>query len=116
MNREEKLLCGERLRALRIQKGLTQEEASERLNISLRYYQMLERGEKVGSVDVLIAIGNMLDCSLDYLLRGRMGETAANPLAAKLNALTDRQRFYAAGMLDFWVESLQKAGGPESGD
>ncbi len=107
MDKREKLLCGERLRALRAQKGLTQEETSERLNISLRYYQMLERGEKVGSIDVLIAACDLLDCSLDYLLRGRLGEAAGNPLAARLSGLTDRQRFYAARLLDLWLESRE---------
>lgn len=106
MDVKEKLQCGERLRALRVQKGLTQEEVSERLDISLRYYQMLERGEKVGSVDVLIAISDMMGCSLDYLLRGRIGETAASPLAEKLDSLTPRQRFNAARMLSLWIESL----------
>lgn len=52
MNEKEKLLFGERLRELRAEKGLTQEETAEALNISLRYYQMLERGEKTGSVDI----------------------------------------------------------------
>ncbi len=111
MDKKEKLLCGERLRALRAEIGLTQEETSERLGISLRYYQMLERGEKVGSIDVLIKACGLLGCSLDYLLRGRVGEATANPLDAKLNALTDQQRFYAAKMLDLWVESLHKANG-----
>lgn len=106
MEKKEKLLCGGRLWGLRLQKGLTQEETAERLDISLRYYQMLERGEKTGSLDVLIAICDIMDCSLDYLLRGRLG-VGANPLTEKLNGLTDRQRFYAARMLDLWIESLE---------
>ncbi len=108
VEKKEKLMCGERLRALRIRKGLTQEETSERLDISLRYYQMLERGEKIGSIDVLIAASDLLDCSLDYLLRGRVGEMPANPLAAKLDSLTPRQRFNAARLLDLWIESLEE--------
>ncbi len=106
MDKKDKLLCGERLRALRAQKGLTQEEVAERLNISLRYYQMLERGEKIGSVDVLISISGLLDCSLDYLLKGRVGE-AANPLAAKLDSLPARQRLYAARLLALFAEAVE---------
>lgn len=107
MNEKEKLLFGERLRSLRAERGLTQEETSETLNISLRYYQMLERGEKTGSVDILIAISRTLGCSLDYLLTGKLGETAADPIAAKLNALSPRQRRYAGKMLELWIESLE---------
>ncbi len=107
MDKKEKLLCGERLRALRIEKGLTQEETSEQLNISLRYYQMLERGEKLGSVDVLIAIGNIMGCSLDYLLTGKLGKAEDDPIVVKLNTLEPRQRRYAERMLELWVESLE---------
>lgn len=107
MEKKEKLLCGGRLWGLRLQKGLTQEETAERLNISLRYYQMLERGEKTGSLDVLIAVCDIMGCSLDYLLRGRLGVAENDPLAEKLNGLTDRQRLYAARMLDLWIESLE---------
>lgn len=111
MNEKEKLLFGERLRGLRAEKGLTQEELSERLNISLRYYQMLERGEKVGSIDMLIKACGLLDCSLDYLLRGRVGQMATNPLAVKLDALTDQQRFYAAKVLETIMESWKTVKG-----
>ncbi len=107
MNEKEKLLFGERLRELRAEKGLTQEETAEALNISLRYYQMLERGEKTGSVDILIALGDVLDCSLDYLLMGKRGKGNGDPLTAKLNALSRRQRQYAGKMLELWLESLK---------
>lgn len=108
MDQKEKLLCGERLRSLRISKDMTQEETAERLGISLRYYQMLERGEKVGSVDMLIAVSDIMGCSLDYLLRGRVEETAG-PLAERLNGLTSRQRAYAVKLLELWLESQETA-------
>lgn len=107
MNEKEKLLFGERLRGLRAENGLTQEETAETLNISLRYYQMLERGEKTGSVDILVAISRTLGCSLDYLLTGKLGKAADDPIAARLNALSPRQRQYAAKMLELWIESLK---------
>lgn len=110
MDGKEKLLFGERLRGLRAEKGLTQEETAEKLNISLRYYQMLERGEKVGSVDILIAVSRVLGCSLDYLLTGKLGEVETDPLSARLNGLTARQRQYAGKMLELWIESLKGGG------
>ncbi len=106
MEKRDKLLCGERLRALRAQKGLTQEETAERLNISLRYYQMLERGEKLGSIDVLIAACELLGCSLDYLLRGRLGE-GDDPIAVRLNGLTPQRRADAAKILDLMIKSWE---------
>lgn len=107
MENKEKLLCGERLRNLRLRRGLTQEETADRLNISLRYYQMLERGEKLGSVDILLATSEIMDCSLDYLLRGKLPERPADPLTARLNQLSSRQRGYAEKLLELWMESLE---------
>ncbi len=106
MKKEEKLLCGERLRGLRARCGLTQEEAADKLNISLRYYQMLERGEKLGSVDILLAVSEMMNCSLDYLLKGAI--TGNSPLTARLNRLSARQRGYAERLLELWLESQEQ--------
>ncbi len=106
MDKKEKLLCGERLRALRMKKGMTQEETAEKLNLSLRYYQMLERGDKQCSVDALIAVSEIMDCSLDYLLKGRLG-WSGDPLTEKLNSLNPRQREYARKLLEMWLESQE---------
>lgn len=107
MTFEEKTRFGERLGKLRTSAHMTQEQAAEKLDISLRYYQMLERGENIGSVDLLLAISNLMDCSLDYLLRGRLEQTGKNSLVNKLNALSARQRANAEKLLDLWVDCLQ---------
>jgi transcriptional regulator with XRE-family HTH domain len=39
-------LVADRLRALRLRHGLTQEEAAELMDLSLRFYQVLESGRK----------------------------------------------------------------------
>lgn len=107
MDNKEKLMFGERLRKCRADKKLTQEETAERLNISLRYYQMLERGEKIGSVDNLIGIKELLGCSLDYLLTGTVSDACTDPIAARLNSLTPKRRQNAEKMLELWLESLE---------
>lgn len=107
MDNQEKLMFGERLRKCRAEKKLTQEETAEKLNISLRYYQMLERGEKVGSVDNLIAIKELLGCSLDYLLTGEVGDTCNDPLSSRLNSLPPKRRQSAEKMLELWLDSLE---------
>lgn len=39
-------LIAERLRALRLRHGITQEEAADLMELSLRFYQLLESGRK----------------------------------------------------------------------
>lgn len=62
-----------RLKELRTDKGLKQTEMSDKLNISTRGYQNYEIGQREPKIDVLIALADFFDVSLDYLV-GRSDE------------------------------------------
>lgn len=62
---------GERIRQLRINNGLTQEQVAETLNISRSFYSRIETGEKGCSVDLLVQFSNLFRVSLDYIILGR---------------------------------------------
>lgn len=62
---------GERIRQLRINNGLTQEQVAETLNISRSFYNRIETGEKGCSIDLLVQFSNLFHVSLDYLILGR---------------------------------------------
>lgn len=49
---------------------LTQEQAAELLDISLKHYSEIERGITGVSIDGLIAISTKLGINIDYLLTG----------------------------------------------
>lgn len=61
-------MFNKRLRAIRMQKGLTQQKMANYLNIELRSYQKYEQGERAPSLNSLVAIADIFDVSLDYLL------------------------------------------------
>lgn len=56
-----------RIRQLRKQTNSTQSMLAEQANISVDTIKRLERGQ-VGSVEVLLAIADVYDVSLDYLV------------------------------------------------
>jgi transcriptional regulator with XRE-family HTH domain len=62
--------AGKNLSALRLQKGMTQEKAAERIGISLKYYQALEGGAKAPAFTTLCRLRRTMDASWDDLLRG----------------------------------------------
>ncbi len=64
------VLLGRNLVRLRMEKGLTQEALSERADISHRYLQSLEAGEKQPSINVVARLHAALGCSWDDLLKG----------------------------------------------
>lgn len=59
---------GEHLKNLRKSKGLTQKQLAEKLNVSERGIQNYELGERKPTYDILIAIADFFDVSLDYLV------------------------------------------------
>lgn len=63
---------GARIRKLRKQRGLTQEQLAERLNISVNYLGKLETGHYGGSIDLLIEITETFGVTLDYLVLGKV--------------------------------------------
>lgn len=59
---------GQRVKRLRIEKGLTQEQLSEKIGVGPSHMSHIESGATVPSLEVFISILNALDCSADELL------------------------------------------------
>ena len=59
---------GLRIKEARIAKGLTQEALAEKVNCNTSHISNIENNHTKVSLNVLIAIANALDTSVDYLL------------------------------------------------
>ena len=59
---------GQRIKQKRIEKGLTQEKLAELVGVGPSHMSHLESGKTVASLDVFIALCNVLECSADELL------------------------------------------------
>ena len=58
---------GQRIKAAREAKNLTQEELAALVNLSTTHVSVIERGLKVTKLDTFVAIANALDVSADAL-------------------------------------------------
>ena len=58
----------ERLRILRLQRGMSQRELANRLNISNSTVSMYERGEREPNFEMLETIGDFFNVDTDYLI------------------------------------------------
>jgi len=58
---------GRRIQAIRKQRGLTQEQLAEQLDISTTHMSAIERGVSGVTVEKLVQIINCLDCTADDL-------------------------------------------------
>lgn len=90
---------GKNIRAYRQAKKLRQEDLAEKTGLSANYVGMVERGEKIPSLETFICIANALGVSADMLLADVLdtGYTVKDSiLAEKLDKLSkdDRERIY----------------------
>ena len=109
MTHEELLLLGERLRIRRNAIGLTQETTADKVGISLRFYQMIERGEKSVSLETLIGLSRVLGISIDYLLFGNLPEPLSNPVAEIWAVLSPSQRQDAVQILQLYAKACHES-------
>lgn len=69
-------MIGEKLVELRKRRGLSQQEISDKLDVSRGTYSLWETNKRRPELDSLIAIADFYGVSVDYIL-GRNTETAA---------------------------------------
>ena len=79
---------GSRLKEMRKKRGLTQEQLAEALNISTPHLGNIEIGKRGISVDLLVEVSDILNVSVDFLIRGTDSPTQQiKPLLAQIREL-----------------------------
>lgn len=91
---------GRNIRRFRLEKKLRQEDLAERAGLSTNYIGMVERAEKIPSLEAFISILNALEVSADMVMSDVLtqGYTVKNSmLNDKLSKLEkdERDRIYA---------------------
>ena len=69
-------LIGNRIKAARKAKGLSQSELSELIDKSVGYMSYIETGSKKPSLETLIQIANALDVTIDELLSDNLAASS----------------------------------------
>lgn len=105
----DKLTMGDRIKETRKNRGLTQEQLAERLDISVEYVSQIERGMKIPSMQIFIKLVETLDVSADYLLRDAVSTRnlyGDKQMSSKLERLTPKQRAAIGAIIDTYIEYL----------
>jgi transcriptional regulator with XRE-family HTH domain len=80
---------GARIKYLRTQKGLSQEELAEFADVSPVYISNIERGEKSASLKTVIAVANALNISTDSILMDNLSHPDDSQEDALFDILCD---------------------------
>lgn len=102
---------GKNIRVFRLAKKLRQEDLAEKAELSTNYIGMVERGEKVLSLESFIKIVNALEVSADMILSDvvNTGYKVKNSLLSeKLEKLSEEDRMKIYDVIDTMLKhSLQ---------
>ena len=58
----------ERIKELRIDRGITQKEVAEFLKMTVNAYQKYEYGERIPGIETFLILADYFNVSLDYLV------------------------------------------------
>ena len=108
-NKVDKLIMGDRIREARKRLNLTQDQLSEKVNITLTYMSEIERGLKLPSMPLFIKLVEVLDVSADYLLRDTVSTRnlyGDKVIGRKLERLSPKQRVALEALIDTYLEYL----------
>lgn len=81
---------GQRVRALRKQRHITQAEMAEQLEISTSFLGHIERGTRILSLETLAKIAKLFVVPVDYLIFGE--QVDIEPITKKDRTLRDMMR------------------------
>jgi len=101
---------GRRIRKKRLSHGWKQEELAEKAGLSSSYIGMIERGEKMPSLETFIAIANALEVSSDELLAGVLKkgyEIRMSEYTEKIRELNRKNRKIVYSVIDVLIENIQ---------
>ncbi|EST55370.1 XRE family transcriptional regulator [Brevibacillus panacihumi W25] len=83
-------MLGERIRSLRLEQGLSQEQLGERSGLHTNYIGQIERGEKNLTLETLLKIARSLGTSLEQLLHSVDPLDVQTPLGQIVVMLSER--------------------------
>ncbi|WP_322203368.1 helix-turn-helix domain-containing protein [Acutalibacter intestini] len=63
---------GKRIKKLRKEHGVTQEQLACLLDVTDRHIRNIEHGEKNASIDLLVELSDLFGTSLDYIILGKL--------------------------------------------
>ena len=99
---------GKNIKALRQQKGLSQEKLAEMIDMSTHHISSIERGAHLLRVDKLISLMNTLECSPNQIFKGDVkaaDHAEADLLSARLAELPSSEQERILAILDVIIET-----------
>lgn len=103
---------GARIKKARRERGITQAQLAELLNLTPKYVSNFETGERLPRLETLIDIANTLNCSADALLYDVLEAPSAGEgcsITERLSALPLDDRRRIMRIIDFLIADAKSS-------
>lgn len=108
-NKENTLkIIGQNIKRIRLLKNLTQEELAEKLEKSINFISLIERGESGISISTIIDICNALQINSDELFNGLIDKQVVTDdefITNSLNMFNREDKKIVKGLMEYIVNS-----------
>ena len=102
---------GNQIRAKRKAKSWSQEKLAEEVHLSAAYIGMIERGEKIPTLETFSVIANALEASADELLSGVISashEARMSKYAEQMHSLDHKSQKVLQEIIEIFLKNLSK--------
>lgn len=108
-NKENTLkVIGQNIKRIRLLKGLTQEQLAEKLDKSINFISIIERGESGISIPTIIDICNALQINSDELFNGLIDKQVVTEdefITNSLNMFNREDKKIVKGLIEYIINS-----------
>lgn len=108
VKKELNVQIGERIKLSREERGLTQEQLAEAIEVSPQYISDLERGVVGISIPTLKRLCTHLAVSSDRILFDRQTESCAIAIGEKCRSLSDSQFRMVMDIIDRFLSAVEE--------
>lgn len=91
------------LKKARVEKGVTQEQASREMGIHIKTLQSAEQGSRGLSIDTLCIMADYYEVSLDYLVTG---EVSISDISRMVEGISDENRCKLCDIIENLVKTM----------
>ncbi len=102
---------GRRIKAARENKGLTQEQLAEKLDLSVQHISVIERGVKAPRLETFIKLANELDVNSDYFLEDLLKVSSlisSNELYDAMDGISEEEKQRIMQVVKVLVDTVKK--------
>ena len=105
----DKMFIGDRIREVRISKGLTQEQLAEKADMSVNFLGEIERNQKLPGLYIFTNIITALDISADYILRDVLPSGKCyvdDEIIKRLEKVSPKHRKIINDLIDAYLKNI----------